>query len=363
MSSIAPVRLMSNVQTKQRQLGNMVSKGPSQGEDDDDIECINFQSEDSIKMDAPMKKKHDMKELSGAGCVVNAADAPIVASTIACFVSFIIYGACFTSLGAALPVMARQYDKSASDFGIIYTTRGVGVMVGSIITPLVITSTQKYFGKDVLSCVAALLLCGLPAGLVLTCNNFYYLLVLYFFQGSGFGFVDTVTNIALPELWGDRVQPWMQALHSFFGIGGVVGPTLVGALGYRSSFAILCGCSALPLFIICSAKWLVVEKEEVTVSQSSHPLNTQDQSDHAQLNSGLDENQFSPIHLDDSSFDLEVTVSSSVGKCKSIDKTNTTVSAVDKPLDVQSGGKTVTLPPLQLALIAMFFYFCKYCFP
>ena len=54
-------------------------------------------------------------------------------------------------------------------------------------------------------------------------------------------------NCALPELWGKRVQPWMQTLHAFFGIGAIVGPASVGFLGYQATFTIIAIGSFFPI--------------------------------------------------------------------------------------------------------------------
>eukprot|EP01034_Spumella_vulgaris_P021797 gene21797-27866_t len=56
-----------------------------------------------------------------------------------------------------------------------------------------------------------------------------------------------MANCVMPELWGLRVQPWMQALHSCFGVGAIIGPALVGSIGYRPAFIIIALFSFVPL--------------------------------------------------------------------------------------------------------------------
>ena len=61
-----------------------------------------------------------------------------------------------------------------------------------------------------------------------------------------------MANCVLPELWGVRVQPWMQALHSCFGIGAIIGPSLVGSFEWYNTFIIIAIASFVPtLGMIC----------------------------------------------------------------------------------------------------------------
>lgn len=185
---------------------------------------------------------------SGAGCVVHTSDAPNIIATIACFSSFIVYGACQGSLGAALPALSKAYGKSESDFGFAFTTRGIGYLVGTVGSAalLEVKGMPWWLSKEVLVCLSVMLT-GLATGLIAGVGDYQAVLFLFWMQGVGFGGVDTMANCVLPELWGVRVQPWMQALHSFFGVGAVLGPALVGGLGYYTTFIILSILSGVPL--------------------------------------------------------------------------------------------------------------------
>ena len=90
-------------------------------------------------------------------------------------------------------------------------------------------------------------LTGLAMGLIAGIDSYEAVLFLFWVQGCGFGGIDTFANVVLPEIWGDRVQPWMQALHSFFGVGAVLGPALVGGFGFSTAFIILAIISVIPL--------------------------------------------------------------------------------------------------------------------
>lgn len=94
---------------------------------------------------------------------------------------------------------------------------------------------------------AALAITGVATGIISDLRSFPAVLALFFIQGVGFGGIDVMANCVMPELWSLRVQPWMQALHSCFGVGAIIGPALVGSIGYKSAFIIIALFSFVPL--------------------------------------------------------------------------------------------------------------------
>lgn len=72
-------------------------------------------------------KKIDAKV---AGCMLTNDDLPLIIASIACFASFIVYGACISLLGASLPSLAIRFKRTTSEFGIAFTVRGVGYLLG-----------------------------------------------------------------------------------------------------------------------------------------------------------------------------------------------------------------------------------------
>lgn len=72
-------------------------------------------------------KKIDAKV---AGCLLTKDDLPLIIASIACFASYIVYGACISLLGASLPSLAIRFKRTTSEFGIAFTVRGVGYLIG-----------------------------------------------------------------------------------------------------------------------------------------------------------------------------------------------------------------------------------------
>ena len=265
----------------------------------------------------------------GAGCVLLSGDGPKVIASLACFAAFLVYGACQGSLGAALPALASSFAVSGSTFGTAFTLRGAGYLVGTVGSAALLESksVKQKASSEMLVCVAVMLT-GLATGLMVSVNrSFPAVLFLFFVQGLGFGGVDTLANCVLPELWGTRVQPWMQALHSFFGIGAVVGPALVGGFGYVTAFIVLAVSSGFPL-----AGMLVARRQQRSLEddgdQGAKPRGDGD--------GGGDEEEVGMVEV--AAADVDVVVDDAVA-----------VAAQEPPVAVP--------PPLSVrALLAIFFF-------
>jgi MFS transporter, FHS family, Na+ dependent glucose transporter 1 len=177
---------------------------------------------------------------------------PSVLSSVSLFITFLFFGACVASLGASIPALERVYGRS---IGIAFTTRGAGNLLGSLVSGSVVEGvTWKKIDKTLVGCLCGLLT-GLSTGLITATTNYDALLSLFFFQGIGFGAMDTMCNCAIAELWGSRVQPWMQALHALFGVGAVIGPALVGGFGFENTFIALAVLSCVPIVNYAAVYW------------------------------------------------------------------------------------------------------------
>jgi FHS family Na+ dependent glucose MFS transporter 1 len=182
-------------------------------------------------------------------CGVSHEDVPNVVASFACFACFLMNGAGAASLGAALPELCEHFHKSTAEMGMAFTARGIGYTIGTVMAALILSQKYQYFSKEFLASLS-LILAGVMALFVTVTDNFYLVLVWFGFQGMGFGGIETMVNVAMPAIWGRRVQPWMQAVFSCFGLGSMIGPALVGSVGYHIAFPILAICSFLPAVIL-----------------------------------------------------------------------------------------------------------------
>jgi len=72
-------------------------------------------------------------EVEAAGCALEwKEDKSLVITSVACFVSFVVYGAALSSLGAAIPILAVDYAVDESALSGAFAVRGVGYLFGTI---------------------------------------------------------------------------------------------------------------------------------------------------------------------------------------------------------------------------------------
>eukprot|EP01034_Spumella_vulgaris_P006495 gene6495-8266_t len=102
--------------------------------------------------------------------------------------------------------------------------------------------------------------------LIAEAEDFVLLMILFSLQGVGFGGIDMMCNCAVPELWGLRAQPWMQGMHTLFGIGAVLGPAMVGIIGYKTSFIAIAIASALPMVGLLTGYVCGLQKKDSLLS-------------------------------------------------------------------------------------------------
>jgi hypothetical protein len=125
----------------------------------------------------------------------------------------------------------------------------MGYLVGTILSAYLL-QLKSLTNSKLLLTAASLLITGIATFIVTLSTNFPLAIFMFFLQGIGFGGIDTMGNCGLPEMWGKRVQPWMQAMHSCFGLGGIVGPAMVGSMGYVFAFRMVGIMSFGPIVVL-----------------------------------------------------------------------------------------------------------------
>ena len=197
-------------------------------------------------MEQKEKKDISQHHQQAAGCVVTKADIPYVLASVTCCLIFIVYGAAAASLGAALPTLAKHYNKPISQMGATFTSRGIGYLFGTVVSGWTLSYASLPYSKEFMVAISEIVM-GFAIFLVDKTTNFGLCLFLFVIQGVSYGIIDTLANCAMPEMWGRRVQPWMQTMHSCFGIGAIIGPSIVGGFGYQLCFTLIFLGSFLPL--------------------------------------------------------------------------------------------------------------------
>jgi FHS family Na+ dependent glucose MFS transporter 1 len=160
---------------------------------------------------------------------------------------FICLGLSSAITGPTLPALAAQTHTSLAGMGLIFLTSSVGYPLGTIVSGRVF---DRFHGHPIMGIaeifVAAMLL------LVPLTPWFWVLLAIVVCQGFACGFINTGANILLVWTHGEKVGPFMNGLHFFFGLGAFLSPFLVAQVigingGYRlaywalSAFTLLVG--------------------------------------------------------------------------------------------------------------------------
>jgi fucose permease len=113
-------------------------------------------------------------------------------------------------VGPAVKEMSDNVHIRNTEFGPAFTTRGLGYLIGASIVPFIKIDLHKKFALGgfiyVITCVW-----------ITYIDNFFYLCILLLINAIGSGIIDTLANTLILYVHGKDVDPWMQALHCFFG--------------------------------------------------------------------------------------------------------------------------------------------------
>jgi MFS family permease len=173
------------------------------------------------------------------------------------FLCFVVFGAASAGLGAAFPQIQDDLDHSSTlKFAVL--GRGLGFLCGLLCCLFVIS---KWNSSWFVWCMVVLTVFSscFTLALAFIADIPYYeiwLVVFPFFQGLGFASCDAVGNHFLLENWRDMDggnatgQSWVHIVHAGFTGGGLIGPLLVGAMGYKHGFLVLGFLALAPLGLL-----------------------------------------------------------------------------------------------------------------
>lgn len=145
-----------------------------------------------------------------------------LSKSAAYFAAFIALGLTMASLGPTLPGLAEQTRAQLSQISFLFTARSLGYLLGSIQGGRLYDSRRGHpvMASVLLLMVASLALTPLvPALWILTA----IMLVL----GIAEGVLDLGGNLLLVWVHRNKVGPFMNGLHFFFGVGAFLAPVIV----------------------------------------------------------------------------------------------------------------------------------------
>lgn len=157
--------------------------------------------------------------------------------TVAYFGAFVCLGLTIGLLGPTLPGLAQQTRASLSTIGYLFTARSVGYVLGSFRGGRLF---DRRSGNPLMTWM--LLSMAVFTFLVPITSKFSILLLLMVALGISEALLDVGANTLLVWTHGDQAAPYLNALHSLFGVGALLAPLIVALalkLGYQSTSSYL----------------------------------------------------------------------------------------------------------------------------
>jgi FHS family Na+ dependent glucose MFS transporter 1 len=142
-------------------------------------------------------------------------------TTIAYYATFITLGATMAISGPALPWLAGHTTSRLDQISIIFIASSLGYMAGSQLGG---RAYDRFPGHRIQA--MALLLISLSASLVPVLHSLWFLVAVLFLLGTFQGALDVGCNTLLTWIHGEKVGPFMNGLHAFFGVGSFLAPLL-----------------------------------------------------------------------------------------------------------------------------------------
>ena len=156
--------------------------------------------------------------------------------TFGYYLLFICLGLDSAIIGPTLPALAGQTGARVGQMGLLFLAGSIGYTLGTIIGGRVFDRVRGHPVLGIAQLFAALLIFFIPLA-----PWFWLLLTILVLKGFAEGFINTGANALLVWTHGEKVGPFMNGLHFFFGLGAFLSPFLVAQVvgvagGYRWAF-------------------------------------------------------------------------------------------------------------------------------
>ncbi|MFZ1399466.1 MAG: MFS transporter [Candidatus Promineifilaceae bacterium] len=164
---------------------------------------------------------------------------------IAYFFAFIALGMASAALGPTLPGLAEQTSTQLSGISFLFATRSFGYLTGSILAGRVL---DRLPGHPLL--MGLLLLMGVALALVPLIGQLWLLTAVMLVAGIMEAGVDVGTNTLMVWRFGEKVGPYMNSLHFFFGLGAFISPIIIAQTMLATDGGIRLGYWVLALMVL-----------------------------------------------------------------------------------------------------------------
>jgi MFS transporter, FHS family, Na+ dependent glucose transporter 1 len=142
-------------------------------------------------------------------------------ATFAYYTTFITLGATAALSGPALPWLAQHTASRLNQISVIFIAGSLGYITGSQLGGW---AYDRYPGHRIQA--LALLAISLSVALVPVLHSLWFLVAVLFLLGIFQGALDTGCNTLLTWIHAEKVGPFMNGLHFFFGVGSFLAPLI-----------------------------------------------------------------------------------------------------------------------------------------
>lgn len=141
---------------------------------------------------------------------------------VAYFLAFIALGLTSAALGPTLPGLAEQTSTQLSGISFLFATRSLGFLAGSILAGRVF---DRFSGHPII--LTMLLFMSISLALIPFMRELWLLTAVMFIAGMAESGIDVGSNTLLVWRFGEKVGPYMNSLHFFFGLGAFLSPIII----------------------------------------------------------------------------------------------------------------------------------------
>jgi FHS family Na+ dependent glucose MFS transporter 1 len=142
-------------------------------------------------------------------------------ATLTYYATFITLGMTQAIIGPALPWLARNTTSRLDQVSVIFIASSLGYMAGSQIGGWTYDRIQGHRVQAL-----ALLAISLGISLVPMQSSLWLLVAILFLLGISQGTLDAGGNTLLTWIHGEKLGPYMNSLHFFFGVGSFLAPLI-----------------------------------------------------------------------------------------------------------------------------------------
>ncbi|HEY5271135.1 MAG TPA: MFS transporter, partial [Anaerolineales bacterium] len=158
---------------------------------------------------------------------------------------FICLGLDLAIAGPTLPALATQTGSRLGQMGLLFLASSIGYTLGTFVSGRIFDRVRGHPVMGIAQLFVAALLVLIPLTPWL-----WGLLLILVCKGFAEGFINTGANILMVWTHGEKVGPFMNGLHFFFGLGAFLSPLLVAQVvgmagGYRLGYWIVAAIATL----------------------------------------------------------------------------------------------------------------------